>query len=178
MLNRARFREQMNVLSSLFMREIPREMIDLYWKEFQRKEQQPWDRAIDQIMKGEERFPTIPVVQTYYQNNLPDKQELFPSREDIKRAAKTDYGKKHLELTFQLLDGEISIETPEVQACLKEQSLFTRYDPGRKCFIKPDRAHLSIEATDSIRDNLRLGPLEDWKNQGKTQRKRHRGQGR
>lgn len=183
MLHKERFIQQINFFGTLFMRETKADLVEAYWKIHKLKDQGPWDKAVDQIIHQEERFPTVGILQDYYIMNCPSKPD--PTREDLRKAATTEYAKKHLRLIFALMDEVIDIQHPDVQTALEEHKaqaakkegdlVFTHYDPVRRRSMKRGIPPYSIETIDGVRDILRLGSLKDWKTQAKTQRQRDRG---
>lgn len=140
MLNEQRFREQMNFLSTLFMRELPVELLNEYWREFHQREQQIWDKTIEQATREETRFPMISVLRQYYEMNMPGRPDPeFPTDEDLEKAAKTGKHKYYLGLIRGLYEGRIQIDDPRVLRCLKKQGsnpAFKRFDPKRRIFEK------------------------------------------
>lgn len=154
MLNYERFQEQMNVMGTLFMREISREILNVYWKEFKAKEQTTWDKSMDEIMREEERFPTIHTIGKYYDMGifLKDRQE-WPMMEDLGKQAKSHRARSCFQLIRDLNKPKdknpATIEDPRFQKVLewhkedvkpgKCDLLFTGYDSKRKIFTKVGR---------------------------------------
>ena len=160
MLNKQRFKEQINLMSTHYLRRVPPELMREYWTRFKEKEQKPWDKAIDDVLQREERFPVIALLQSYYEANLSQKEEtLWPTRQDLKRQAKAEKHKHYLKLIRGFLDedSDIDIEDPRVQKCLDEQGderIFLSYDSTRRAFRKPWRHRVSDVMVTELRKIL------------------------
>jgi hypothetical protein len=143
MLDKRRFQEQMQLLSTHFMREISVELLDEYWKQFSEKDQKIWDKTVDDVMREAQRFPVIATFRYYYEVNTPPKQSMeFPGMEDLDKQAKTAKAKYYLELIHGLLEEKIKVDDPRVQKCLDEQGgnkVFKCFDPQRRIFKKFNR---------------------------------------
>lgn len=140
MLDKRRFQEQMQLLSTYFMRELGVGLLDIYWTHFKDKEQEPWDRAVDEAFREGKKFPVIAALQNYYGMSTSPKEDTdFPRMKALEKAAKTRKHKYYLKLIYDLLNGKIKIDDPRVQKCLDEQGeerVFERFDPERRCFKK------------------------------------------
>ncbi len=165
-LNKERFKQQLNVMSHLYMRKLPVVQRQELWRLFRNKKQEVWDRTVDHIIRSLKMFPTPAEFSYYYEMNIPPREmEKWPDRKDLAKAAKSEKAKYYLGLINGLLDGEIDIEDPRIQACLKEQGpdpVFSEYDPTRRCFRKIGRPKISDSQLEVLREGLGLPPLEEY----------------
>ncbi len=121
MLNKRRFQEQVSLLSTHFMREIDRDLLEEYWKRLKGIDQEIWDRAVDDILMKERKFPVISVFKYYVDMNTPTEEAKdWPDMGDLRKCAKEGRHKWYIKLIEDLIDGKTDKNDIRYRKVLKE----------------------------------------------------------
>lgn len=159
MISKQQFKAQMSRMEVLFTRDLSKKALREIWEIFKAKDFPIFEKAVSDIIRNEDRFPSPSVIENYYQLNLPPKEQPL-DYDDLRKAAKTQKHKYYLNLIFGLLDGEIDIEDLRVQKCLDEQGpvkVFSHYDKEQRHFVKISREHHSNEFWAFLRERFKVG---------------------